>query len=124
MLKPPKGCPPGKVHFIVHPQMTKFDIKQYLEKIYNVPVLTVKTKLNEGDFITNPLNKQHSIAKEDDYKVAHVILADGHTFDFPEIDPPSVVDEQYKERDIKTRDGVIELHKKWERITIPPWFRS
>lgn len=42
-LIPPKHkLPPNTVQFIVSPEMTRFDVKQYLEKIYKVPVVDVR----------------------------------------------------------------------------------
>ncbi|KAH9519429.1 54S ribosomal protein L23, mitochondrial [Bulinus truncatus] len=45
LLKPEFDVPTNQVHFEVHPQMSDFDIKNYLEKIYKVPVLSVQTKI-------------------------------------------------------------------------------
>jgi len=42
MLKPTHSLLPNQVQFIVSPQMTKFDVRQYLEKIYKVPVVDVQ----------------------------------------------------------------------------------
>ena len=36
--------PPNAITFQVSPAMTQLDVKNYLEKIYKVPVLDVKTK--------------------------------------------------------------------------------
>ena len=41
MLKPTHNLLPNQVQFLVSPQMTKFDVQQYLEKIYKVPVVNV-----------------------------------------------------------------------------------
>lgn len=32
--------------------MTKFDVKNYLEKIYNVPVGAVRTRIQFGEYLT------------------------------------------------------------------------
>ncbi|CAH8577410.1 unnamed protein product [Schistosoma mattheei] len=40
---------PNHVIFKVHPQMTKRDVQQYLEKIYNVPVVDVRVKMVHHD---------------------------------------------------------------------------
>ena len=37
-------APSNKVHFIVSQEMTRYDVKNYLEKIYKVPVDSVKTR--------------------------------------------------------------------------------
>uniref|UniRef100_A0A5K3FAN6 Large ribosomal subunit protein uL23m n=1 Tax=Mesocestoides corti TaxID=53468 RepID=A0A5K3FAN6_MESCO len=53
MLYPGEKCPKRLVVFKVHPQMTKFDVKQYLEKIYKVPVADVRLKMAYHDFRAN-----------------------------------------------------------------------
>ena len=70
--------PPNHVVFQVSPEMTKLDVKNYLEKIYNVPVYHVMTRNVTGqvkkpgfldpDFDITPLYK------EDDIKYAYVTL--------------------------------------------------
>ena len=47
--------PPNHLKFIVSSEMTKMDVKQYLEKIYNVPVMDVFTKNLSGDTWQNML---------------------------------------------------------------------
>jgi len=53
-------------------QMTKHDIKNYLEKIYNVDVIEVRTGIAMGRFKRDRL--QQSVIKEDDRKLAYVVL--------------------------------------------------
>ena len=70
--------PPNHVVFQVSPEMTKLDVKNYLEKIYKVPVYNVMTRNVTGevkkpgfldpDFDITPLYK------EDDIKYAYVTL--------------------------------------------------
>ncbi|CAN8023510.1 unnamed protein product, partial [Ixodes persulcatus] len=43
LVKHGKPQPPNTVKFVVPLQMTKYDVKNYLEKIYKVPVAQVKT---------------------------------------------------------------------------------
>ncbi|VDN40964.1 unnamed protein product [Dibothriocephalus latus] len=45
MIYPGKDCPKCLAVFKVHPQMTQFDVRQYLEKIYRVPVASVRLKM-------------------------------------------------------------------------------
>ena len=63
--------PANKVQFVVSSQMTRLDVKNYLEKIYGVPVMDVRT--------LNHMGKTHAmfngeIEKDDDYKIAYVTL--------------------------------------------------
>lgn len=52
-------------------QMTRYDIKNYLEKIYKVPVIKVDTRIALGKTKKNGLGQ---IVKEDDIKIAYVRL--------------------------------------------------
>ncbi|KAL5010323.1 hypothetical protein ScPMuIL_012628 [Solemya velum] len=83
LVKPKKEVPPDRVHFIVHPEMSKFDIKQYLEKIYKVPVLNVKVSVRPGEDLKHP--RGYEIWREDDFKMAFVQLGEDCTFEFPDI---------------------------------------
>ncbi|KYQ53994.1 putative 39S ribosomal protein L23, mitochondrial [Trachymyrmex zeteki] len=63
---------PNIVQFHCSMEMSRYDIKNYLEKIYNVNVIEVRTRIAMGRFKKDQL--QHSVIKEDDRKVAYVIL--------------------------------------------------
>ena len=65
----------AKVHFIVSSGMTKYDIKNYLEKIYKVPVADVRTLNKMGKTRQNAFGSY--IVKDDDYKMAYVTLPPG-----------------------------------------------
>lgn len=50
LIKPQFELLPNQVQFLVSPEMTRLDVKQYLEKIYNVPVVHVSTFIKMGKF--------------------------------------------------------------------------
>lgn len=75
--------PDNKVQFIVSSEMTSFDIKNYLEKIYNVPVANVKTVNKLGKIRQNAFAQY--LVKDDDQKIAFVTLPPGHKFEWPEL---------------------------------------
>lgn len=77
--------------------MTKCDVKNYLEKIYNVPVGAVRTRIQFGS--NKKRNHLNQRVKQPDYKVAYVQLAQGQTFTFPDIFP---------EKDKKLTEGTAE----------------
>ncbi|KAL0967834.1 hypothetical protein UPYG_G00257850 [Umbra pygmaea] len=53
-------------------RMTKFDVRNYLEKIYNIPVGAVRTRIQYGtNKKRNHLNQK---LKRPDYKLAYVQL--------------------------------------------------
>ncbi|KAK5603392.1 hypothetical protein CRENBAI_008565 [Crenichthys baileyi] len=52
--------------------MTKYDVKNYLEKIYNVPVGVIRTRIQFGS--NKKRNHLNQKVKQPDYKVAYVQL--------------------------------------------------
>ncbi|XP_064193103.1 large ribosomal subunit protein uL23m isoform X2 [Anguilla rostrata] len=73
LVRPGKELPPDTVQFRIPIEMTKCDVKNYLEKIYNVPVGAVRTRIQYGtNKKRNHLNQR---VKTPDYKVAYVQLA-------------------------------------------------
>jgi len=77
------AVPENKVQFIVSPAMTRIDVKNYLEKIYNVPVLNVKTVNQLGKTRQNAYGAY--IVKDDDQKIAFVTLPPDYKFEWPEL---------------------------------------
>ncbi|XP_048829495.1 39S ribosomal protein L23, mitochondrial isoform X2 [Brienomyrus brachyistius] len=66
-------------------EMTKCDVKNYLEKIYSAPVAAVRTRIQ---YCTNKKrNHLNQRVKRPDYKVAYIQLAQQQTFQFPDIFP-------------------------------------
>ncbi|VEL32364.1 unnamed protein product [Protopolystoma xenopodis] len=94
MVYPGKHNPDDHIVFKVHPQMTKYDVQQYLEKLYDVPVMRVRVKSVFNDLKPRKLEKKMVLAPHVDRikaeperyeKIAYVHLAPGHTFKFPDI---------------------------------------
>ena len=56
LVKPSHTLLPNQVQFVVSSQMTKLDVKQYLEKIYNLPVIHVSTYNRMGKTTLMPNN--------------------------------------------------------------------
>ncbi|VDM62368.1 unnamed protein product [Angiostrongylus costaricensis] len=80
----PKNC----VKFQVDPRMTKTDIKEYLTKIYNLPVRSVRTEVQMGDILwSTPADYQNRKAmwKDDDKKFAYVFMCKDFEFTYPNI---------------------------------------
>lgn len=72
MVRPTIKQPPNIVQFQCSMEMTKYDIKNYLEKIYNVPVSDIRTRIALGKF-RRDVGKGY-ITKDDDIKYAYVKL--------------------------------------------------
>ncbi|XP_051885258.1 39S ribosomal protein L23, mitochondrial isoform X2 [Pristis pectinata] len=85
LVRPGKEQPEDTVQFRIPMEMTKPDVKNYLQGIYNVPVAAVRTRIQ---YCTNKKrNHKNQRVKRPDYKVAYVQLAEGQTFKFPDIFP-------------------------------------
>ncbi|ODM92132.1 putative 39S ribosomal protein L23, mitochondrial [Orchesella cincta] len=117
------NAPKNKVQFVVHPGMSQFDVKSYLEKIYEVPVVHVRTYIQEGRYRRVP--QKGYIVKDDDYKVAFVTLPKDTTFEFPNIFPEEKAQEVENEE--KHMDILKENFKKHQqrnrlRPDVPGWF--
>ena len=52
--------------------MTKFDVKNYLDRLYNVPVAKVNTQIVYVAFKRDHRNRRFK--PKDDFKLAHVTL--------------------------------------------------
>ena len=104
--------PPNHLKFIVSSEMTKFDVKQYLEKIYKVPVMDVKTKNISGptwqNVLKRAIDRKHELYKEDDFKVAYVIMPKDYKFEFPDV----TTKPESEQKQEKEAEGEVELAKK------------
>uniref|UniRef100_A0A8C5JEM3 Large ribosomal subunit protein uL23m n=1 Tax=Junco hyemalis TaxID=40217 RepID=A0A8C5JEM3_JUNHY len=104
--------------------MTKLDIRNYLERIYNVPVAAVRTRIQYG--ANNKRNHRNQRVKKPDYKVAYVQLGQGQTFQFPNLFPEKEQDTETRSFD-DFRDKYMEKEKQKEegdprRGGVPDWF--
>ena len=123
LVKPEEPQPPNVVQFITHTGMTNYDIKNYLEKIYNVKVVHVQSDLEDGKI--RPAFKNGYLVKEDDFRRAYVTLPRDVKFEFP-----SLESEKKKADEIKEREDHLEQIKKMNRafakqkkgrIDVPAW---
>lgn len=85
LVKPENNQPECVVQFHCSMEMTKHDIKSYLTKIYNVPVVHVRTRIAMGEFRKEP--HKGYIIKDDDVKIAYVTLPKDQKFVYPDIFP-------------------------------------
>lgn len=124
LIHPKRKVPSNHVHFIVHPQMSKIDIKNYLEKIYKVPVLSVATQIIQGKEVKHP-EKNYTAFREDDHKLAFVVLDKDETFEFPDIFEGKAPYSETELKDYKkmSNEQKREQQKNWDKIMIPSWFR-
>jgi len=124
--KPKVAIPANQIHFKVPVLMTKWDVKNYLEKIYKIPVVSVTTRVRCGD-IKKAKGKQYLI-KEDDYKTAIVDLPKDVTFEFPDLFPKDKTDQLSKDlSDMEKEREFGELRERRKRYknmrdNVPDWF--
>uniref|UniRef100_A0A8B9V0J0 Large ribosomal subunit protein uL23m n=4 Tax=Anatidae TaxID=8830 RepID=A0A8B9V0J0_9AVES len=123
-VRPGVPQPEDTVQFRVSMEMTKVDIKNYLEKIYNVPVAAVRTRIQYG--ANNKRNHKNQRVKTPDYKVAYVQLGKGQTFQFPNLFPEKEQDEEAQSFD-DFRKKYLEKEQKIQkgdprRGGVPDWF--
>jgi len=82
----PRNC----AKFQVPLQMTRLDVRQYLEKIYDLPVRDVTTYVEQGDITwSNRADTQYrrAVWKKDDRKYAIVVMERSANFIFPDLFP-------------------------------------
>ncbi|XP_030688990.1 large ribosomal subunit protein uL23m [Globicephala melas] len=85
LVRPGVAQPEDTVQFRIPMEMTRVDLRNYLGHIYNVPVAAVRTRVQHG---SNRRRDYRNVRiKKPDYKVAHVQLAHGQTFTFPDLFP-------------------------------------
>ncbi|XP_066176982.1 large ribosomal subunit protein uL23m [Sylvia atricapilla] len=123
-VRPGVPQPEDTVQFRVSMEMTKVDIKNYLERIYNVPVAAVRTRIQYG--ANNKRNHRNQRVKKPDYKVAYVQLGQGQTFQFPNLFPEKEQDAETRSFD-DFRDKYMEKEKQKQegdprRGGVPDWF--
>ncbi|XP_069326500.1 large ribosomal subunit protein uL23m [Eulemur rufifrons] len=85
LVRPGTAQPEDTVQFRIPMEMTRVDLKNYLESIYNVPVAAVRTRVQHG--CSRKRDHRNVRIKKPDYKVAYVQLAHGQTFTFPDLFP-------------------------------------
>jgi len=127
LQKPKHPLPPNQIQLKVPVFMTKWDVKNYLENIYKMPVINVTTRVRCGD-IKRAKGKIYLI-KEEDYKTAFVHLPKDTTFQFPDLFPKDRVNQLSK--DLSDAEKEVEFGRLRERRkyyknmrdNVPDWFQ-
>ncbi|KAK5981191.1 putative 39S ribosomal protein L23 mitochondrial [Trichostrongylus colubriformis] len=108
--KLPRNC----VKFEVDPRMTKHDVKEYLTKIYDLPVREVRTEVQMGDITwSTPKDFQYRKAmwKENDKKFAYVFMSKDFEFVAPNVLPTD--DEEIELQKVKEQQEKISVNDKF-----------
>ncbi len=117
-----KKSPESFVKFECHWQMTSTDVKQYLEKLYGIDVLDVRTSIRKGEYIEHPKKKGVLTPPLPDRKYAYVQLKT-EKFKFPDIFAGSKPSAEL-EKLLKTSENqdIKERNQNAKRPFIGNWF--
>ncbi|XP_008261283.2 large ribosomal subunit protein uL23m [Oryctolagus cuniculus] len=96
-------------------EMTRVDLRNYLQSIYKVPVAAVRTRVQHGS--NRKRDHRNVRLKKPDYKVAYVQLAHGQHFTFPDLFPAKEQGSQDGPED--ARDHLLQAE--WQRLSADPW---
>lgn len=104
--------------------MTDSDVRNYLEQIYKVPVMSIRTVAKNGEYKNAP-GKMY-LVKDDDHRMAYVQLPKDVAFEYPDLFP--------KEKDIEEDKNYVQNQKQMKEAEhkqaienakskdIPTWF--
>ncbi|KAJ8984565.1 hypothetical protein NQ317_006027 [Molorchus minor] len=123
LVRPTHEQPPNMVQFSCSMEMTEYDIKNYLEKIYNIKCVDLKMSI-AGPFTRKDPGKGY-VVKDDDIKYAYVTLHKGQSFKFPDLFPEgeSQAEENYNKSLKEAKQGFDNyLEKNKNRPNMPGWF--
>lgn len=104
---------------------TEYDIKNYLEKIYKLPVISIRTRIAMG--ATERDRNEGYVIKKDDKKLAYVTLPKEVKFTFPDLYPSDAEAKKQRREDEKSLDASKDNFKRYldrskSRRGLPGWF--
>lgn len=124
LVKPVHEQPPNVVQFQCSMEMTRQDIKNYLEKIYNINVVHVNTRIALGETRQDPVKAY--VVKDDDIKYAYVTLPRDQKFVFPELYTTEAKTETKEEQQRTLKAAKKQFtdytDKNKDRPSLPSWF--
>ncbi|XP_040826688.1 39S ribosomal protein L23, mitochondrial [Ochotona curzoniae] len=121
LVRPGTAQPEDTVQFQIPMEMTRVDLKNYLQSIYNVPVAAVRTRVQHG--CNRKRDHRNVRVKKPDSKVAYVQLAHGQTFTFPELFPekaPQAGEQGAQEQFLQQEQQRVRVDPR--RGGVPGWF--
>ncbi|XP_016005092.2 39S ribosomal protein L23, mitochondrial isoform X2 [Rousettus aegyptiacus] len=125
LVRPGTAQPADTVQFRIPMEMTRVDLRSYLQRIYNVPVAAVRTRVQHGS--NRKRDHRNVRVKKPDYKVAYVQLAHGQTFTFPDLFPEKAPGCEGGSAEDDVRAGLLEEQRQRQtpdprRGGVPGWF--
>ncbi|KAL7641561.1 UNVERIFIED_CONTAM: hypothetical protein RMT77_007434 [Armadillidium vulgare] len=126
LVKIKEKHPENVVFFDCSMEMTKYDVKNYIEKIYKVPVVKVNTRIVVGEF-RKALGANY-VVKDDDIRRATIFLPHGEKFVYPDLFSEEGDAEKKEMNDAEKQ--MKDMLKDWKENTkhhknrpgIPTWF--
>jgi large subunit ribosomal protein L23 len=123
LVKHEKLLPKDTVKFECHWQMSVNDVKEYLEKLYEVPVLDVRVEIKKGEIMKNPRGRASLVPPLDDRKFVFVQLKEGE-FEYPDIfGGKDLIEEQKTQAKAMGSLRNKEKNKNIQRLEIGGWFQ-
>ncbi|XP_049637236.1 39S ribosomal protein L23, mitochondrial [Suncus etruscus] len=120
LVRPGQPQPEDTVQFRIPMEMTRIDLRNYLERIYNVPVAAVRTRIQHGS--GRKRDHRNRRLKEPDFKVAYVQLAHGQTFSFPDLFPQKGPGELEDPQQQALQEQQQKIQRDPRRGGVPTWF--
>ncbi|XP_036336406.1 39S ribosomal protein L23, mitochondrial [Rhagoletis pomonella] len=122
LIRPAEEQPKNVATFSVSMQMTKYDVQNYLEKIYKLPVVDVRTRIELGKTRRDQVHGY--VTKGDDVKIAYVTLPRNEEFTFPDLFETK---EEQKKAEEKSLDDSKQGFKRFldrnkKRPGTPGWY--
>ncbi|XP_017491982.1 PREDICTED: 39S ribosomal protein L23, mitochondrial isoform X2 [Rhagoletis zephyria] len=122
LIRPAEEQPKNVATFSVSMQMTKYDVQNYLEKIYKLPVVDVRTRIELGKTRRDQVHGY--VTKGDDVKIAYVTLPRNEEFTFPDLFEKK---EEQKKAEEKSLDDSKQGFKRFldrnkKRPGTPGWY--
>lgn len=121
MVQHRNELPKDTVKFECHWQMSSSDVKEYLEKLYKVPVADIRMEIEKGGYMKHPKVPGRLSPPEEERKFAYVQLKD-QQFVFPDIFEKRKANSM--DNEIKTLQNLQNRQKNKEmpRLDIGTWF--
>jgi large subunit ribosomal protein L23 len=121
LVKNDTRSPPEFVKFECHWQMSSSDVKQYLDKLYNIQISDIRMEIQGGKYESHPKTPKMLSPPTHDRKFAYVQLKSG-SFEFPEIVSDTMEKAFEKEKTENTNNVGKYSNKNIERLDIGGWF--
>lgn len=122
LVEPRKPLPDNFVKFECHWQMSSADVKQYLEKVYNVKLIDVRIEIEKGKYMKHPRRPEALSPPMPDTKFAYCQLKD-IKFKYPSELLEKKSEKKYDE-ELKTIEQMQNRikNKNLNRLDIGSWF--